>query len=291
LKNLKHLNLFELKRSLRPDSKLEELLLSDYTAGNVNILTLYDEDYPVALTQMSSPPVLYIKGSIPNNLIAAVVGTRNPTDPFIALNRRLVLKLTEKNVSVLSGLALGHDIIAHSHWLSLDIPNKPKPVVVLPFLNPVYPSSHSSIFEQLIEQGACVVAPIYDGSDANLKGSLIYRDSIQALLSHGVFPLEFGSTSGTLHCVSAALKHDVRLFSFKFPHYSQGVEILQTTQRQNVESFSKVFQDAYGKYKGSFPLSYAISKSDDLDMAIKFMRSYKTSLMLRKSVVEEPSFI
>lgn len=289
--NFKHFNFFELKRSLRPASKLEERLLSDYTSGNINIITLYDEEYPVALTQMSNPPVLYIKGSIPNNLVAAVVGTRKPTDPFVALNRRLVLKLTEKNVSVLSGLAFGHDIIAHNHWLSLDFQNKPKPVVVLPFLDPVYPSKHQTVLDKLIEQGACVVAPIYDGSDANLKGSLIYRDSVQALLSHGVFPLEFGPTSGTLHCVSAALKHDVRLFSFKFPHYSQGVEILQTTQRQNVESFSSVFRNTYGEYMGSFPLSYAISKPDDLDMAIKFMRSYKTSLTLRKNAVEASGLI
>lgn len=278
---MNHFEMYRLKTKHDPQNREQEALLKKVLDENIQVWTICDKEYPLLLKEGMGrkAPILFVRGKMPSNTIAAVVGTRGPTEPFLAVNRRIVQRLTENGVSVLSGLAKGHDIHAHQHWLSLSMANKAKPVVVLPFLDPVYPFQHKRILEEMIQEGACVVAPVLLGSMSQIKPALVLRDHIQALLSHGVFPIEFGPTSGTLHCVVTALKNEIPVFTTKLndSFVSEGLSALQCMSKKDLclDKFAEHFQTFVQNYNQSFPLSFAIKSPDDMLLAIRHMRLRK----------------
>src|SRR5262249_35778782 len=85
------------------------------------VVTLADESYPKALLEIADPPaVLYAVGRISlfGNPLLAVVGSRNATAQGERNAESFAKALSERGLTVVSGLAMGIDAAAHRGGLA-----------------------------------------------------------------------------------------------------------------------------------------------------------------------------
>jgi DNA processing protein len=112
-----------------------------------------DADYPTRLKNCDDSPVmLYFKGNADLNTqkIIAVVGTRNATEYGKQVCEKLIEGLAAYNISIVSGLAYGIDIISHKLALKNNLPT----VGVLAHgLDRIYPGTHTSTAEKMLAHG------------------------------------------------------------------------------------------------------------------------------------------
>ena len=169
-------------------------------------ITVLDPIYPRALFNIATPPfVLFYKGDI--SLLndyeksVAVIGTRKPSEYGETHTRRIVSKLVENDITIVSGLATGIDGIAHAQALK----EYGKTIAVLGSgVNYVYPSDNKRIYDLIVERG--LVISEYPNSIEPQPEFFIARNRIIAGVSKGVLVTEaFGPRSGTLTTVRFAL--------------------------------------------------------------------------------------
>ena len=113
------------------------------------------KNYPTRLSNCSDAPLLlFYKGNAHFDAakIVAIVGTRKNTDYGHKLCEDLVDGLQSvEDILIVSGLALGIDAIAHKRCVQLGIPT----IGVLGHgLDRIYPFTHKTLSEQMIENGA-----------------------------------------------------------------------------------------------------------------------------------------
>ena len=87
----------------------------------IRVITWKDKTYPPLLREIDdSPPVLYTYGKLTESdqFALAVVGTRNSTTYGRQVTERIVTDLAKGQVTIVSGLALGIDTIAHTTALT-----------------------------------------------------------------------------------------------------------------------------------------------------------------------------
>ncbi len=90
--------------------------------AGIQLITRDDDNYPAALAQIPAPPpLLYVRGQISavDDWSIAVVGTRSPTTYGREVTRRIVGELAAAGVTIVSGLAMGIDAIAHATALEV----------------------------------------------------------------------------------------------------------------------------------------------------------------------------
>lgn len=117
-------------------------------------LDIFSAAFPEILKEIYDPPILlYKKGPLAfkNFSGLAVVGTRKPSAYGLKATEKIVSALSEAQIAIVSGLALGIDTAAHSAALKNNIPT----VAVLGTgLDLVYPRENNNLFAQIAEQGA-----------------------------------------------------------------------------------------------------------------------------------------
>ena len=126
---------------------------------DIEILNPEMESYPKRLKQLQ-PIVLFVKGNIDvlnNEQIIALIGTRKPDEWVYQTMKRIGLHCAEKNITVLSGLAIGCDTAAHEGCLE----GCGKAIGVLGNgLDSIYPKASQSLADSILSNGGCKVAPI-----------------------------------------------------------------------------------------------------------------------------------
>src|SRR5205823_1179652 len=109
-----------------------------------------------ALAQIpASPPLLYVKGQLSgvDAWSLAVVGTRSPTTYGREATRRIVGELAASGLTIVSGLAIGIDTIAHTTALE----SGGRTLAVLASgLDQVYPERNRALAEQIAASAALV---------------------------------------------------------------------------------------------------------------------------------------
>ena len=120
---------------------------------NISTLFYTSKEYPLRLRNCEDAPILiFARGKYELNpeRLVAVVGTRNATPYGRSITEQLVTDLAKFNVSIISGLAYGIDIIAHRACLKNNIPT----IGVLAHgLNRLYPQEHRSTAEKMLKNG------------------------------------------------------------------------------------------------------------------------------------------
>ena len=134
-----------------PDDVMDALARAGVTATH-----WHGEDYPSRLKRIADPPpVLYYVGEFApgDECSVAVVGTRRPTsygrDAATALSR----DLAAAGITVVSGLALGIDGVAHQS--ALDGGGRTI-AVVAGGLDRIYPKEHAALFRRIRGRGAII---------------------------------------------------------------------------------------------------------------------------------------
>ncbi|NLY08963.1 MAG: DNA-protecting protein DprA [Tissierellia bacterium] len=164
---------------------------------NVNWVCDEDEDFPNALRFIDNPPeVLYIKGQLlvsDINKGVSIVGSRKASNYGKWVCREIAQELARKGLTIVSGLALGIDGIAHKTALECGA----RTVAVLGNgLDKIYPSSHRALGEKISDNGALISEyPIFS---APLPHHFPQRNRIISGLSKATIVVEAMEKSGSL---------------------------------------------------------------------------------------------
>lgn len=188
------------------DSSLEKLRENIDAAkkDGARIISFLDDEYPELLRKTpDSPSFLFVKGVLQHNRTVGVIGTRQPTLHGTEITKRLTHYLCEKDWSIISGLALGVDSIAHQ--AALDAGGHT--VAVLAHgLQTIAPKQHTALANAIVEQGGALVTEYPYGTPV-FPAQYVKRDRIQAGLSQGVVMVQSDIQGGSLHASRASIEY------------------------------------------------------------------------------------
>jgi DNA processing protein len=177
---------------------------------DTRLITVLDAEYPANLRRVyDRPPFLFVRGSLLHDdaRSVAVVGTRRASDKGRALARDVAAALTERGVTVVSGLAAGIDTEAHT--ATLDAGGRTVAVMGTG-IDRVYPKENAALAERIAGQGA-LISQFWPGSPP--RGSNFpLRNVVTSGIAIGTIVIEASSTSGARMQARLALEHGKRLF-------------------------------------------------------------------------------
>jgi DNA processing protein len=177
----------------------------------VSLVSILDDAYPANLARMHvPPPLLYYKGTLEpiDEAAVAVIGSRRVSRYGRDAAHEIVSVLAEAGVTVVSGLAIGCDGVAHE--MALDAGGRTL-AVLGGGLSSIYPAQHQKLAGRVVENGALISEmPIASEID---PGSFPQRNAIISGLSLGVLVIEAGPRSGTSITVGCALEENRAVYA------------------------------------------------------------------------------
>lgn len=164
----------------------------------MTINDLLKDDFPPLLNEINDPPEkMRIIGELPKTeKYLAVVGSRKYSEYGKAVCEKIIEGLSGYSITIVSGLALGIDSIAHKSAIKAGLPT-----IAIPGsgLNEkvLYPNSHKQLAEEIVNTGGCLISEFED----NIPGypsNFPQRNRIIAGMSHATLVIEAELQSGTL---------------------------------------------------------------------------------------------
>ena len=185
----------------------EELAFCD--RHSIRVLSPADEAYPLRLLELPDAPTsLFVLGDCDLNAtrVISVVGTRTPTPYGTNFVRAAVEELAAvaSPVTVVSGLAYGIDVAAHSAALACGLPTV---AVVAHGLDTLYPAAHRDIARRMIRGGGAIVSE-YPHGTTPFRGRFLERNRIVAALSDACLVAESDIKGGAMSTASIAFGID-----------------------------------------------------------------------------------
>jgi DNA processing protein len=230
LKIAQHFKTFQ-NLSTAPDSELGKIAglktiqLENLTRvdteqpDDVKIVTYFDHSYPSGLRNLQDPPlILWYRGEIPRQNSLAIVGTRNADDWGRNTTRQLAKMCGERDIVVVSGLALGIDAEAHKGCLETSTPTVA--ILACDVRHPS-PKTNSTLADEILEKGGCLIAEVPPGTQTE-SFALVARNRLQAAWSQGLIVTQCGIPSGTLHTARFALELGRKLIVLEPPLQANG---------------------------------------------------------------------
>jgi DNA processing protein len=180
-----------------------------------NYITIVDSNYPNFLKNIGSPPfVLFYYGDIslinnPNKV--AVIGNRVYSLYGKEMTQKIVKELKEYNATIVSGLALGIDGIAHKEALD----NNMKTIAILGGgIDYCYPVSNRILYENIKENG--LVLSEYPNNISPEPQNFLIRNRLIASLSDYILVTEAKYKSGTMNTVAYGLEFGKDIFAVPY---------------------------------------------------------------------------
>lgn len=178
---------------------------------DIQVLTWLDDGYPRLLLEIDAPPpVLYVRGNIvaDDEWALAIVGTRGATRYGKEVTRTFAGELAAAGMTIVSGLALGIDRLAHQ--AALDAGGRT--IAVLGSgVDRLYPARNRKLAVQAMDNGAVVSDyPLGTPPEAS---NFPPRNRIISGLSLGTIVIEAGKKSGALITSNFALDHGRDVFA------------------------------------------------------------------------------
>ncbi len=200
---------------VNPEKEVQKII-----KRGIKIIILPDPNYPKLLVEIPDPPaVLYYKGEIkPEDEIAlAVVGSRKFTSYGQRVTEDLVYKLAQNKLTIVSGLALGIDAIAHEAALTA----KWRTIAVLPCgLDQIYPTANARLADKILQNSGAIISEFPLGT-ITYRFNFPIRNRIIAGLSLGTLVIEGTIDSGSLITAQAALTYNREVFAVPGEIYSE----------------------------------------------------------------------
>jgi len=179
------------------DFHLAEAEMKFIEKYKIKTLFLTDNDYPQRLLNCyDSPTLLFYKGAADLNAskIVGIVGTRNYTDYGKQFTEDFVKDLSEQQVSIVSGLALGIDSFAHKAALKNNLPTVG---VVAHGLDKIYPSLNTNLAKDMIQHDGGLLSEFFSGTKPD-KHNFPLRNRIVAALCDAVVVIETNIKGGSM---------------------------------------------------------------------------------------------
>lgn len=175
-------------------------------------LTPTDIEYPEKLKRYRTfPKELYAIGNIEllNKLSLAIVGTRNINNYGIMQTERFASYLSQKGITIVSGLANGVDTIAHTY--SMEYAGRTIAVVASGF-NYIFPKNNETLFKKIIENGGLIISEYRPDEDINMS-NFHKRNRIISRLTEATLVTEAGIKSGSTLTAHITMKDKKLVFS------------------------------------------------------------------------------
>ncbi|MBI2065568.1 MAG: DNA-protecting protein DprA [Candidatus Zambryskibacteria bacterium] len=184
------------------------------------IRELLPPDFPELLKEIpDAPEHLRYEGELPkkDNKLLAVVGSRKYSSYGRETCESLIAGLADSPVTIVSGLALGIDSIAHRAALraglqTIAIPGSGLDRKVL------HPHSHVNLAEEIIENGGGLISE-YDDTMPSGAWAFPRRNRIMAGMCHATLVIEAEKKSGTL--ITSRLVAYFRRSAYAHPSWSR----------------------------------------------------------------------
>ena len=182
---------------------------------SVQLYYYKDSNYPYRLAQCTDVPLLlYAKGNIEVNpkRVVSVVGTRMPSERGKDWCRQFVndLAVLIPDLTIVSGLAYGIDIIAHKSALESGIST-----IIIPAhgLDRIYPTTHRNVAVQALDKGG-ILTEYTTGTEPE-RHNFVARNRIIAGMADAVVVVESKAKGGSL--ITAQMAQDYNRDVFALP--------------------------------------------------------------------------
>jgi DNA processing protein len=180
--------------------------------NNIEILVKHHDPYPKRLENcVDAPHLLFYRGnsSLNHQRIAAIVGTRAPTDYGKERVVALIEALSEVDVLVVSGLAYGIDTLVHRDCVT----QKVKTVGVLGHgLDQLYPSSNRQLAFNMVHNGGLLTEFLHQTKPD--RQNFPKRNRIVAGMVDAVIVVESGEKGGSLITAEIANSYNKDVFAY-----------------------------------------------------------------------------
>lgn len=188
--------------------------------AGIKAITWDDPGYPQRLLNIYDPPfVLFIRGELSpeDDFGVAVVGTRRASHYGKDAARAIATDLARAGVTIISGLAVGIDTVAHRAALEAG----GRTLAVLgSSVDIIYPWENSKLANDIVRHGALISE--YALGTQPEASNFPPRNRIVSGLSRGVVVVEAGEQSGALITARFAAEHDRDVFAVPGSIFSQG---------------------------------------------------------------------
>lgn len=159
------------------------------------------DQIPQKLLELKKPPeALFYTGDIgllDSQINVAIIGTRKPNPYTKALTSTLAKELSKCGANIISGGALGVDIIAHQNSL-------PKTIMIAPSsLDYIYPSANAHIIKEIAQKS--LIISEYEKNFLPKKYSFLQRNRLVIGLSDIVIIPQADLNSGSMQSAKMAL--------------------------------------------------------------------------------------
>lgn len=204
---------------------------------NINLSFYQDKEFSLRLNQCYDAPVLLYYKGIPDfnkQKIISIVGTRKSSRYGAGMVEALLNKLAETNpdISVISGLAYGIDILAHK----TAVKNGMESMAVLAHgLDDIYPAKHRTVADKMVGNGGLITE--YPQSTIPESHNFVKRNRIVAGLSDATLVIESGVKGGAMITANLAFSYNREVMAVPGNvgnYFSAGCNFLIKSQKASV---------------------------------------------------------
>ena len=190
-----------------------EKIINTLEKENIRISTKKDKHFPLRLNNLYSPPaILYYRGEIKNtDLSLSVVGSRKFSRYGKMACENIISDLAKTKITIISGLALGIDAIAHMESLK----NNLNTIAILGSgvdNKSIYPANNQFLARRILEEGGAIVSEFPPGT-IPMKHHFPQRNRIVSGISLGSLIIEAEEKSGALITARTALEQGKEVFA------------------------------------------------------------------------------
>ncbi len=216
----------------------------------IGLLSYSDDKYPKRLKEIQSPPViLYYRGVLPDfnsGFYVSMVGTRSLSDYGRKNAFKISYDLASAGATIVSGMAMGIDGVAHAGALEAD---KPTVAVIGSGIDICYPSQHLRLAREIVKTG-CVITE-FPPHTPPTKHNFPVRNRIISGLSAATVVIEGKEKSGARITASHALEQKRKLYALPGNIGSENSEITSLLLKNGAQALTSAddivrdFQDIY----------------------------------------------
>jgi len=185
------------------------------------VVAIGDTDFPSyrgKVKNSEQPIFLFYRGDLSllkaTSKNIAVIGLLNPDKDIEIIEQEVVAELVKNGATIISGLALGCDTIAHRQALN----SNGKTVAILPSpLNNILPATNKELANEIVNKNGLLITEYYEDTKSKMElgGRYQERDRLQALFSDSIVLTasyaknDQGNDSGSRLAMGYALNYSI----------------------------------------------------------------------------------
>lgn len=196
------------RRKISPEKEFTQ-----FKKCGAQILLLGEENFPLSLQQISSPPaILFLRGNILSQDFPciSVVGSRNISSYGKRVLEKIVSEIATAGITIVSGLALGADTLAHK----IAVERGARTICVLGNgIDHIYPAGNEQFAEKLLNEKKGVLLSEYLPGVKPRPEYFPVRNRLIAGISKATIIIEAAEKSGSLITAQMAVEQGRDVFA------------------------------------------------------------------------------